>query len=67
MKKILLGLAIIASLSSVALTSNHSNKNFNNTKQSRILTCKDFHNCQTTNQPIYQYEACAKLGICIYH
>ncbi|TKX30734.1 hypothetical protein [Campylobacter aviculae] len=64
MKKITLGLAL---LSSVALASNNSNENTNNSKQSRILTCKDFHNYQTISQPIYQHQACAKLGICIYH
>ncbi|ELU5076015.1 hypothetical protein SB928_001644 [Campylobacter jejuni] len=67
MKKIILGLAVIASLSSVALALNNSNENTNNSKQSRILTCKDFHNCQTIHQPIYQHQACVKLGICINH
>ncbi|EAI4448142.1 hypothetical protein IO384_001600 [Campylobacter lari] len=71
MKKIILGLAVIASLSSVALALNHSyhsKKNFNNSQQQdRSITCENFHNCQTIHQPIYQHQACAKLGICINH
>ncbi|MCV3392916.1 hypothetical protein L8V88_07855 [Campylobacter sp. IFREMER_LSEM_CL2101] len=54
MKKIILGLAVIASLSSVASASNHSyhsKKNFNNSQQEyiegRSITCATFHNCQT--------------------
>ena len=67
MKKIILSLAIIASLSSVALASNSNKKNHTNLeKESKILTCENFHNCQTTNQPIYQHQACSKLGICIH-
>ncbi|MCW0185958.1 hypothetical protein OJP00_05140 [Campylobacter lari] len=71
MKKIILGLAVIASLSSLASASNHSyhsKKNFNNSQQQdRSITCENFHNCQTIHQPIYQHQACAKLGICINH
>ncbi|HDZ4932650.1 hypothetical protein OLP40_04470 [Campylobacter jejuni] len=70
MKNIILGLAVIVSLSSIALASNHSyhsKKNLSNLQQDGILTCENFHNCQTTNQPIYQHQACAKLGICINH
>ncbi|MCV3530146.1 hypothetical protein L8Y18_01615 [Campylobacter sp. CNRCH_2007_0968H] len=61
MKKIILGLAVIASLSSLASASNHSyhsKKNFNNSQQEyiegRSITCATFHNCQTIHQPIYQ-------------
>ncbi|HDZ4981205.1 TPA: hypothetical protein RTG09_001906, partial [Campylobacter jejuni] len=52
MKKIILGLAVIASLFSVALASNHSyhsKKNFSNLqqeyKEDRSITCATFHNC----------------------
>lgn len=70
MKKIILALAVLASLSSVALASNHtyhSNKNLSHLRQDRGLTCEDFHNCQTIYQPIYQeagYNLLCKYGYC---
>ncbi|HEC1786630.1 hypothetical protein L8X33_05670 [Campylobacter sp. CNRCH_2014_2849] len=71
MKKIILGLAVIASLSSVASALNHSyhsKKNFNNSQQEyikgRSITCATFHNCQTIHQPIYQDAFCKWKGYC---
>ncbi|MBZ7936598.1 hypothetical protein H2279_08160 [Campylobacter sp. B0100352/1] len=67
MKKIILSLAVIASLSSVASASNHSyysKKDFNNPKQERSITCATFHNCQTIHQPIYQEAFCKWTGYC---
>lgn len=71
MKKIILGLAVIASLSSLASASNHSyhsKKNFNNSQQEyiedRSITCATFHNCQTIHQPIYQDAFCKWTGYC---
>ncbi|MBK1972491.1 hypothetical protein JG677_00185 [Campylobacter sp. TTU-622] len=74
MKKVILSLAILASLSSFALASNnsyHSKKNLSNSqqeyKEDRSITCANFHNCQTIHQPIYQeagHKALCKFGHC---
>ncbi|EAC1393621.1 hypothetical protein R5Q10_001753 [Campylobacter jejuni] len=74
MKKIILGLAVIASLSSLASASNnsyHSKKNLSNLqqeyKEDRSITCATFHNCQTIHQSIYQeagHKVLCKFGYC---